>query len=346
MKIVVIDIAASTGGALSILKDFYSYVKEHDKINEWIFLLSDRYLEETDRIKVDILPEIKKNRWKKLLFDHITGKKVIESYHPDAVLSLQNTAIMGLKVPQIVYVHQSIPFQDIVRFSFLKKEERSLAIYQYLIGGVIKHSIKKCDKVIVQTEWMKKAAAEKTGKSSSDICVIPPAINIDVPVEEYHWSNDQFFYPSSDAVYKNVRCINQAVNLLEQRGHHPEVSVTILSEKYDKIHCIGPILREEVMQKYQKSTLVFPSYIESCPLPLKEAKKSGTLILASDCPFSHEILDGYENAYFFDPFKPEELSKLMEDVMSGKIIKKEAEYDDDTIKRGWEQVLSVIEEIK
>lgn len=36
-----------------------------------------------------------------------------------------------------------------------------------------------------------------------------------------------------------------------------------------------------------------------------------SVILASDCPFSHEILDDYENAYFFDPFNGEALSNLM-----------------------------------
>ena len=47
MRIVVNDIAASKGGALTVLKDFYSCVRENDKENEWIFLLGDNLLEET-----------------------------------------------------------------------------------------------------------------------------------------------------------------------------------------------------------------------------------------------------------------------------------------------------------
>ena len=42
MRIVVNDIAASKGGALTVLKDFYNCVRENDTENEWIFLLGDR----------------------------------------------------------------------------------------------------------------------------------------------------------------------------------------------------------------------------------------------------------------------------------------------------------------
>jgi hypothetical protein len=37
MRIVVNNIAASSGGAISILIDFYDYIKAADEENEWIF---------------------------------------------------------------------------------------------------------------------------------------------------------------------------------------------------------------------------------------------------------------------------------------------------------------------
>ena len=134
MRIVVNDIAASTGGAMTILKDFYRCVRENDTENEWIFLLGDEYLEETERIKIMTFPHVKRSKIKKLQFDFFKGKKIIEELRPDAVLSLQNVITHGLKVPQLTYVHQSIPFQDVKRFSFLKKRERNVAVYQYIIG--------------------------------------------------------------------------------------------------------------------------------------------------------------------------------------------------------------------
>ena len=69
MRIVVNDIAASKGGAMTVLRDFYTCVCEHDHENEWIFLLGDRYFTDTANVKILTLPEVKKNRLKKLLFD-------------------------------------------------------------------------------------------------------------------------------------------------------------------------------------------------------------------------------------------------------------------------------------
>ena len=111
MRIVVNDIAASTGGALTVLRDFYNCVKENDRENEWVFLLGDHLLEETENIKIRILKDVKASGIKKLCFDFFTGRKYIRSLNPDVVISLQNIITFGLKVPQLVYIHQSIPFQ-------------------------------------------------------------------------------------------------------------------------------------------------------------------------------------------------------------------------------------------
>ena len=90
MRIVVNNIAASTGGAMTVLRDFYRCVCENDTENEWIFLLNDRYFEETDNVKIIPLPEIKKSGIKKMLFDFVTGRKFISALNPDVVFSMQN----------------------------------------------------------------------------------------------------------------------------------------------------------------------------------------------------------------------------------------------------------------
>ena len=52
MRVVVNDIAASSGGVLTVLKDFYQYVKENDRENEWYFLVGDDYIEPTENIHI------------------------------------------------------------------------------------------------------------------------------------------------------------------------------------------------------------------------------------------------------------------------------------------------------
>ena len=69
--------------------------------------------------------------------NNVFNKKFVKNLNPDVVLSLQNIITFGLKVPQAVYIHQSIPFQNSKKFSFLKSKERGLAVIQYLIGAII-----------------------------------------------------------------------------------------------------------------------------------------------------------------------------------------------------------------
>ena len=218
MRIVVNDIAASTGGALTVLKDFYNCVKKNDRENEWIFLLGDHLLEETDNIKIRVLKDVKQSGLKKLMFDFFTGKKYIRNLNPDVVVSLQNIITFGLKIPQILYVHQSIPFQKTKRFSFLKATERKLAVYQYLIGMIIKWSVKKSHKVIVQTEWIRKAICETCKLPPQKVIQITPNVKeVTVPIRIKDFQKNQFFYPTSDDVYKNNALVYEASSLLAKQ---------------------------------------------------------------------------------------------------------------------------------
>ena len=344
MRIVVNDIAAQKGGALTVLKDFYNYVKENDTENEWIFLLGEKLLEETNNIKIITLPKVKSSRIKKIFFDFFTGKKFIKKLKADVVFSLQNTAIMGLKVPQIVYIHQSIPFQKIKKFSFIKKEERTLAVYQHLIGRIIKKSAKVCDKVIVQTEWMKKAVCEQCKLPKEKVLkVLPTVQNLTCYDTSKTFNNNCFFYPTAPAIYKNNGLIFEACKLLEEEKLKPEVVLT-LPKKYsrDNVSCVDRLPYNEVVSKYAESTLIFPSYIETFGYPMAEARKVGTIVLASDCSFSREVLENYENAYFFNPFKPIELASLMKQVMIGQIEKRPVSYQKSEDIKGWQIIINEI----
>ena len=68
----------------------------------------------------------------------------------------------------------------------------------------------------------------------------------------------------------------------------------------------------------------------------------GAVVLASDTPFSREVLEGYDRAYYFDPFRPEELAALMEEVMQtgGNREVNRSENRTDRNGSGWARVLS------
>ncbi len=335
MRIVVNDIAASTTGALSILKDFYRYLAAHETEHEWIFLLGDSYIEETERIQVRVLSDVKKSWLSRLKFDLFTGAAYIRTLKPDIVFSMQNTLTRGYRGRQAVYVHQPLGFQKWKRFSFLKPKEREYAIYQHVIGALIDSAVRHADKTIVQTEWMREAVIKKTRvKPERIVKILPDVERPDVELCEHEPDGRQFFFPSGDILYKNHACIAKAATLLNQKGITNFNVVLTLTQKeaagcinydnrYQNMSYQGRLSREGVYRLYGERILIFPSYIETFGYPPAEARQTGTVIFASDCPFCREVLAGYENAYYFDPFRPEELAALMERAIRGEITRKD-----------------------
>ena len=321
--ILVLDVAAHEGGALSVLNEYYDRLRQ-DTQNRYVFCVSLPRLEETETVRVRRFPWVKRSWLHRLWFEHVTVKRLMRKEKIDRVFSLQNTAVSGTKCPQTIYLHQPLPFCGIP-FSLWRQPK--FWVYQHLIGPRIFRSLRRAERVIVQTEWMKKAACEKANISPDKVVLETPEIS-SVPTKLYDeasW-NRTFFYPASPYVYKNHELIFQAAERLVDEGVTDfSVGLTLTAEqlpqlqKYPKaaphIQLWGKMPREAVMEAYASSVLVFPSYIETFGLPLLEARLTGAPILASDCPFSHEILDGYESVRFFDPFSAEQLAALMGETL-------------------------------
>ena len=331
MRILVNDLAASQTGALAVLKSFYDYVCENDKENEWIFLISGEYLLPKDNIRIVTYPVIKKSWLHKLWFDRFSGRTLINKYSPDYVLSLQNIITRGVTGRLGVYIHQAIPFQSEKKFSFFKRNEMILAVYQHLIGAKIKSSARRADDVFVQTNWMKAAVADRSRVSSDKISVVPMSAAVFGRESSPRTTYNSFFYPAGfSAVYKNHDCIYKACDCLDEKELDYKVFLTLNDapvQVSEKIEFIGVQNKSQMQKRYEENVLVFPSYVETVGLPLVEARSVGTIILAADCAYSREVLAGYENAYFFDPFSPESLAELMRRVITGDITLKESKDD-------------------
>lgn len=329
MNFVVNDVAATpnAGGVYSILSDLYTDVLNKDHKNQWFFILSGKYFPESDNVKILVRKDLKESNLKKLLFEKYLGRNYINKLKPDVYISLQNIATYGVKAPkQVVYLHQPIPFQTKRNFSFFKKNERKLAVYQKLIGNFIKRSLSKVQpQVIVQTNWMKTALIKQTKVLSQNIIIAHPKVNLGKNKIIYKGNGHFFIYPASNFLYKNHQVINDACNLLNKNGVKDfKVTFTLnknqLKYRSNNIEYIGHINRAEVMKKYQDNVLIFPSYIESFGLPLIEAAIHADIVLASDTVFARELLSNYDNVYYFPFNDAQKLAFLMQDVIRGKIV--------------------------
>ena len=110
--ILIINTAATSGGALTVLNMYYQKALE-DRKNNYIFVISTPELAENTNIKVLSYPNTKKSWIHRLYFDKITINKIIKSVNPDEIVSLQNIYAGSTDIYQKVYIHQSIPFHHI-----------------------------------------------------------------------------------------------------------------------------------------------------------------------------------------------------------------------------------------
>lgn len=323
MRIMVFDVPAVSGGALTILKHYYRLATE-DKSNEWVFVVSDPMLIEHKNVKVHRYPWTKKSWFHRLYFDFFIAHRLIRKFHINEVISLQNVVLPFIKVKQTLYLHQALPFAE---KKFKITEDYKFWIYQNIISCLIFTSIRNADKVIVQTKWMKKACLEEVNIDPTKIEVVAPIVSF--AVDKYYEKEEGFrvfFYPSVSSNYKNHILILQAVKELVKNGYYNFKVIFTIHGKENQlakelmqfvinnnlpVELIGQICQEKVYDYYCKSVLIFPSYIETFGLPLLEAKMHNTPIIASNCAFSHEILDDYDKVDFFDPFNKEELYSIM-----------------------------------
>ena len=338
MKILVYNLAAEYAGAMTILESFYKEALAYpDKSIEWYFLVSTDKLESRENITVISKPWVKKSWLHRWYFDSFRVQKIVKALGIDLVYSMQNAPVRRTKAKQVVYLHQSLQFSP-VRFSLFSKEQRTYAIRQKFICNLYKRHLKHADKIIVQTEWMKKASAKWIPFDENKITVVNPKVAIEDRFlgKEYRLDYPVFFYPAGDGMHKNHELIIKACKLLKEQGIEDyEVVFTLdpAGAEYSKrmetlakglpIRFIGIIPKDEVFAYYQKSVLLFPSYLETFGLPLLESRLMKGVVLASDMPFCHEALEGYENAYFYGIHEAERLAELMK-----KIINRELPYQE------------------
>lgn len=341
-RILVIDTAASVGGAMTVLQEFYKTVCSCKNDVEWFFLISNSYIESSNNIHVLIRPDLKK-RWKRLLFDFGLERNYINSINPDIILSLQNTIPNYRGAKKVLYVHQALPFQTEKHFSIFDSKERPFAIIQYILGFFIKQSIRRADYTIVQTKWIKSAIKNQCRIPENKIHQIYPQV-VNTKWKSHYVTTKVFFYPCGNAIYKDINVLEDACRVLDVHKVEFNTKITIDSPKSNNsISYCGRLAHEDVMKMYTVSCLVFPSYIETFGYPLAEARSAGSIIIAADCAFSRELLDGYSNAYFFTPHSSTELASLMEKVARGTICRKDT---GDEIKglsqNSWNKIIDLV----
>lgn len=334
MRIVVYDVAASEGGALSILRQYYERALE-DTNSEYLFIVSTSVLPSGKNIKICHVPETKKSWCSRLFFDVMKAHRIINGFKADAIISLQNLTVPFVKQKQIVYMHNALP-KPFCEYRFSIRKYPKLWVYQNIIGRLIVSSLRRADMIIVQTEWMAKRCVERCGVERKKVVVERPIVFSDVAFsydgDESEKGKTIFFYPASAEPFKNHKVIVDACLLLKAQGIDDyEVRLTLKGDEAEHVSLLyecarenqlpirfcGWLNSEQINEAYRECDwLIFPSIVETLGLPLQEAQAYGLGIMAADLEYAHETIGGYDSALYFDPENPNVLYECMRTIIS------------------------------
>jgi len=314
-NIIIYDIAANSGGALTILEQIVREA-ENDVYNNY-FVFSSYWKSNTCRNIKYIYVRERKGMVDRLAWDLYRLRRYLKQNNiaPDLIINMQNVAVLGFhRIPQIVYLHQPLIFSKF-RISLIRREDRILFFYRYIYKSAVVFMLFLTDsRVYVQTEWMKEQVSLLLRKSIT-VKKIAPSVGIGQATKRSEDDDESKFvivYPTSDLKYKNNDTVIKAMEYLKlhNREIYDKIELRVTIEKSSKyllapenIKFIGHQPRSEMIQLYNSSSaMVFPSYLESFGLPLIEAASIGLPIIVSDLPYSREILGTYDGAKFINDY--------------------------------------------
>ena len=331
-KIVFVNATAATeGGALTILKHFLEGISKYSNNNIIYYIFcSLKELEVYESENIKIINNIKGKKWLDRTKWDLWGLKnwgKRKDIKADLIISFQNTGVKYYNdVKQLIYLHQSIPFFQTIKWDFFKKDERFYWFRKNIYKKIIKYSLRKNSYIAVQTEWMKNAVIEQFNWNPKKISVIKLDVE-NIPLEkvpeiDFNDNNFHIFYPANTAKYKNHELIINALKYI--KDSKPEIyknliihftfdnslsnnrNVVLINlikdlQVDEHIKYEGKISYERVLSFYKSCDLmVFPSYIETFGLPLIEAANFGMPILVADMNYAREVMGDYEGVKFLN----------------------------------------------
>ncbi|HIF9248504.1 TPA: glycosyltransferase [Photobacterium damselae] len=329
-------------GALTILKQFIKRAKNSDH-KYFIFISADIDVDEFSSENIIFIKVSPQNWITRIIWDSWLFNKRISSLPVsiDKIISLQNTTVRS-SYPQIVYLHQPIPFSDI-EFNVSSYCEFKLYLYKRFYAFFIFLFCNEETKFFVQTEWMKRALCKKFHVNETKVFLSKPDIilpNITFNNKSNSTGKKVYLYPATYLPYKNHLVILKALSKLsDEKINNINVQFTLNDVEYSKFHKVaerygvskyivnlGVLEYEELIDKYIDSDgVLFPSYLETYGLPLAEAATLNKLILCADLPYAHDVLSGYNGVKYI----PYDDSRLWANSMKKDIISQKYEWISD-----------------
>lgn len=349
MNIAVIDVAASEGGALSVLLDFCETLRKQKKENHWYIITSVVTIEESEYVHNIKFPEVKKSWLDRIRWERCVFPKLMKDLKINIVFSLQNNAFISGRYTQIVYFHNVLLVQKFGSFLGVRTHSKELAVRTNLLGPYTRHTWRNADKIIVQGFFVKELL--KRYYEESNIIVVKPEVTCPKECIGAGTKIKGYIYPTSGYEYKNIEEIIYAEKILNMQGKKIEILITIdgteneytkrmvtLAKETSGIRFIGFQDRKNIFDFYRNYGLIMTSKIESFGVPIVEAMMVGTVVVGESRPYIKELVSGYNRAYLVTPKRD-----LSNAILDGLYDEQKGNYRLNSEKKNeWNTVIDII----
>jgi glycosyltransferase involved in cell wall biosynthesis len=312
-------------GILTILHDCLFFLSQYAKANNIriIALVPSASLINIPGIEYHEFPKSKRSWFLRLYYEFYFFRKLSQQIRPDVWLSLHDITPNVTAPRKFVYWHNPTPFfhpklKD-WRFGF------KICVFSMLYKYVYRIHAESNTAIIVQQKWIKDAFRKMYGlnnivTAAPEVHHISSELKLNLDQNKIH-----FFYPAYPRTFKNFETVCKAVEMLPMEiRSRIMIHLTLKDENSYARHIYssyqhlpeivftGVLTRAEVAAYYNScDALVFASRLETWGLPLSEIQHYEKPVFASDLPYAHESLSGYDKMWFFAAEQPEELAGLI-----------------------------------
>ena len=221
MNLYILATASKLGGALSIYLQFLDHL-EKERGDDQYYILIDPQMPIKKMDGVEYIP-ITTTGVERILFDFYGFRKLIKErgIKPDAIFSLQNTAVKIRCIPQLVYYHQSLPFFK-CKYSLLTSAGRTYYFYHFMYPLYVRLLHRKGVNYVVQTDYMKECFLKRFSfVPKNDVhSFFPDVEEVDeTKIENYIFETGtiNFVYPALAADYKEHTTLVYTLSKIKEK---------------------------------------------------------------------------------------------------------------------------------
>lgn len=317
-----------------------------DKENEYVVFVKpdkDKCLENTSNFKIVELPGRSYPYWEQFALPKAARLEECDILH-----CTSNTAPVNTKTPLIITLHDIIYLESIAVFKKAGTWYQKMGnMYRrYVVPKVIRIS----KKIITVSHFEKNRIREFFGWSEDDKRLVAVyngvsehfvRVNDESELkrvrEKYNLPGRFFFHLGNTDPKKNTKGVLKAYSdfLKQSKEDIPLVMLDFdLSELdrilgeigdkklKDKIILTGYVVNTDLPAIYTLCEIfLYPSLRESFGIPMLEAMRCGTPVITSNTSSMPEVSGGA--AMIVDPFKPEEITKAIHELLKDEKLRKE-----------------------